>query len=112
MKRSLVITFLCMLSVAVASAQQRPLITDDIDITPAGALEISAGVDFFQNVKLPLSGLKGDLTRVGDIRIRNGFASNVELQVEGVVQNFLAINSQTLPGPIPQRPRRPRSTAG
>ena len=90
-----------LLAVGSSAAQQRPLITDDIDITPAGAIEITAGVDFFQNVKLPLSGLKGDLTRLGDIRIRNGFASNVELQVEGVVQNFLAINSQTLPSPIP-----------
>ncbi|MDM7923880.1 MAG: hypothetical protein QUS14_16415 [Pyrinomonadaceae bacterium] len=84
-----------------AAAQQRPLITDDIDITPQGAIEISAGVDFFQNVKLPLSGLKGDLTRVADIRIRQGFAPNVELQIEGAVQNFLAINSQTRPSPIP-----------
>lgn len=90
-----------LLAVGSSVAQQRPLITDDIDITPAGAVEITAGVDFFQNVKLPLSGLRGDLTRLGDIRIRNGFASNVELQVEGVVQNFLAINSQTLPSPIP-----------
>ena len=83
------------------SAQQRPLITDDIDMTPAGAIEISAGVDFLQNAKFPLSGLKGDLTRVGDIRVRNGLASNVELQIEGVIQNFLAINSQTNPSPIP-----------
>ena len=84
-----------------AFAQQRPLMTDDIDITPLGAIEISAGVDFLQNVKFPLSGLKGDLTRVGDIRIRQGFASNVELQIEGTLQNFLAINSRTIPSPIP-----------
>lgn len=83
-----------------AAGQQRPLITDDIDITPEGAIEISAGVDFLQNAKFPLSGLKGDLTRVGDIRLRTGFAPNVELQIEGVLQNFLAINSQT-PSPIP-----------
>ncbi|MEP7149910.1 MAG: hypothetical protein ABI857_13605 [Acidobacteriota bacterium] len=95
-----ILTVAFALSIAVPG-QQRPLITDDIDITPAGAIEISAGVDFFQNVKLPLSGLRGDLTRVGDIRMRNGFASNVELQIEGVVQNFLAINSQNLPAPIP-----------
>lgn len=82
-------------------AQQRPLITDDVDITPQGSIEIGAGVDFLQNVKFPLSGLKGDLTRVGDIRVRTGFASNVELQIEGTIQNFLAINSQTLPSPIP-----------
>jgi len=85
----------------LTAAQQRPLITDDVDITPAGAFDISAGVDFLQNVKFPLSGLKGDLTRVGDIRIRTGFASNVELQIEGTIQNFLAINSQIVPSPIP-----------
>ncbi len=101
MLRSLFIIFLVGLATTPGSGQQRPLITDDIDITPAGAIEISAGVDFLQNAKFPLSGLKGDLTRVGDIRLRNGFASNVELQIEGVVQNYLAINSQTLPSPIP-----------
>lgn len=84
-----------------AAAQQRPLITDDVDITPAGAFNIGAGVDFLQNVKFPLSGLKGDLTRVGNIRIRTGFASNVELEIEGTVQNFLAVNSQITPSPIP-----------
>lgn len=89
------------MSTLVVAAQQRPLLTDDIDITPPGAIEISAGVDFLQNVKLPLSGLKGDLTRVGDIRLRNGFASNVELEINGVIQDFLAINSQTIPSPIP-----------
>lgn len=78
----------------VALGQQRPLITDDIDITPQGAFEIGAGVDFFQNAKFPLSGIKGDLTRVGDIRLKTGMSSNVELQIEGTLQNFLAINSQ------------------
>lgn len=77
-----------------ASAQQRPLLTDDVDITPTGSLEISAGVDFFQNAKFPLSGINGDLTRVGDIRIKTGFAPNVELQIEGTVQNYVAINSR------------------
>jgi hypothetical protein len=98
--RFFTLTFLVVLASVCAAAQQRPLITDDIDITPPGAVEISAGVDFFQNAKFPLSGLKGDLTRVGDIRLKTGFANNVELQVEGVLQNFLAINSQT-PSSIP-----------
>ncbi len=81
-------------------AQQRPLITDDVDITPAGTLLVTLGVDFLQNAKFPLSGIKGDQTRVGDIRIRQGFASNVEIQIEGTLQNFVAINSQT-PSAIP-----------
>ena len=85
---------------SAASAQQRPLLTDDVDITPQGSVQLGVGVDFLQNAKFPLSGLKGDLTRVGDIRMRTGFASNVELQVEGTLQNFLAINSQG-PSAIP-----------
>lgn len=93
------ITFSLVILLAVACvshAQQRPLLTDDVDITPAGALEIGAGVDFFQDAKFPLSGIRGDLTRVGDIRIRTGFASNVEFQIEGTLQNYLSINSRSL----------------
>jgi len=101
MSRVVTSIILLLLAAAIAFAQQRPLITDDVDITPQGAVELGAGVDFFQNVKFPLSGLKGDLTRVGDIRLRTGLASNVEIQIEGTLQNFLAINSQTLPSPIP-----------
>src|SRR5689334_13869102 len=89
----LAVLFVAFLSVA-ASAQQRPLMTDDVDTTPPGAFEVGAGVDFFQNAKLPLSGLTGDLTRVGDLRIRTGFAPNVELEIEGTLQNFLAINTR------------------
>lgn len=94
------VTFLVCGSI-IAAAQQRPLMTDDVDITPQGSIEIGAGIEFLQNAKFPLSGLTGDLTRVGDIRIRTGFAGNVELQMEGTLQNFLAINSQITPSPIP-----------
>ena len=83
-----------------AFAQQRPLLTDDIDITPQGAFELGVGVDFYQNAKFPLSGLRGDLTRVGDIRLKTGISKNVELQIEGTLQNYLAINSQG-PSAIP-----------
>jgi hypothetical protein len=98
--RSFITLVLALFAVFSASAQQRPLLTDDIDITPQGAFELGTGVDFFQNAKFPLSGIKGDLTRVGDIRLKTGFSSNVELQIEGTLQNFLAINSQT-PSAIP-----------
>ncbi len=97
--------FICLTLIFIAAistfAQQRPLLTEDVDITPEGAVEVGAGVDFLQNAKFPLSGLKGDLTRVGDIRVSVGFASNIEFQVDGVLQNFLAINSAVTPAPIP-----------
>lgn len=91
-----------MLCAAVCTnAQQRPLLTDDVDITPEGSVNVAVGVDFLQNAKFPLSGLRGDQTRVGDTRVRIGFAPNVELQIEGVIQEFVAINSALNPSPIP-----------
>lgn len=74
--------------------QQRPLITEDVDIIPPGSLRIEAGIDFVQKAKFPASGLTGDLTRAGVIGITIGLAPNVEVQIEGVAQNFLSINSR------------------
>ena len=100
MSRLFTLVILLAATFGTTHAQQRPLITDDIDITPAGSIEIGAGVDFLQNAKFPLSGIKGDLSRLGDIRVRTGLAPNVEMQIEGVLQNFVAVNSQTV-SPIP-----------
>ncbi len=82
-------------SAAIAHAQQRPLITEDVDIIPPGSLRIEAGVDFVQKARFPVSGLTGDLTRAGVIGINIGFAPNVEFQIEGVAQNVLSINSRS-----------------
>ncbi|HAF14074.1 MAG TPA: hypothetical protein DHU55_06275 [Blastocatellia bacterium] len=78
-----------------ACAQQRPLLTEDVDIIPPGTMRIETGLDFLQGAKFPASGLTGDLTRVGVIGINIGFAPNVEFQIEGVAQNFLSINSRS-----------------
>jgi hypothetical protein len=83
-----------------ASAQQRPLITEDVDIIPPGTLRIEAGLDFMQSAKYPVSGLNGDLTRVGVIGVNIGMGPNVEFQIEGVAQNALSINSRG-PSAIP-----------
>jgi len=99
--RYAVLTGLVILSLsALATAQQRPLITEDVDIIPPGTIRIQSGLDFLQDVKYPASGLTGDLTRVGVIGINIGMSPNVEFQIEGVAQNFLSINSRT-PGAIP-----------
>src|SRR5438094_2224598 len=79
---------------AITQAQQRPLITEDVDIIPPGSMRIEAGVDFVQKARFPVSGLTGDLTRAGVIGINIGFAPNVEFQIEGVAQNVLSINSR------------------
>ncbi len=78
----------------VAHAQQRPLLTEDVDIIPPGTIRIEAGIDFMQGARYTVSGLKGDLTRVGVIGINFGMGPNVEFQIEGVAQNYLSINSR------------------
>src|SRR5215213_8757285 len=83
-----------------ASAQQRPLITEDVDIIPPGSIRIEAGIDFMQGAKYTLSGIRGDLTRVGVIGVSFGMGPNVEFQIDGVAQNYVSINSRG-PSAIP-----------
>ena len=89
-----------MATFVIVAAQQRPLITEDVDIIPPGSIRIEAGIDFMQDAKFPVSGITGDLTRVGVIGVNIGMGPNVEFQIEGVAQNVLAINSRG-PSAIP-----------
>jgi hypothetical protein len=93
---SVAMATLTLVCAAAAQAQQRPLLTEDVDIIPPGSMRFEAGVDFVQRARYPVSGLSGDLTRAGVIGINIGFAPNVEFQIEGVAQNFLSINDRGL----------------
>ncbi len=77
-----------------AIAQQRPLITEDVDIISPGTVRIEAGIDFMQGAKYTVSNIRGDLTRVGVIGVSFGMGPNVEFQIEGVAQNYVSINSR------------------
>jgi len=91
----LTLAFALVLAMFVSvQAQQRPLLTEDVDIIPPGTIRIEAGIDFMQGAKYSVSNLNGDLTRVGVIGVSVGMGPNVEFQVEGVAQNFLSINSR------------------
>ncbi len=85
----------------LAYAQRRPLITEDVEIVKPGAIRIEFGVDFLQDKDFTLSGLNGDLTRIGVVRLSLGLAPNVEFETGGVIQNFLSINRQFRPSAIP-----------
>ncbi|HXM33588.1 MAG TPA: hypothetical protein VN920_00235 [Pyrinomonadaceae bacterium] len=99
LSRFFLLCFLAFACTGLARAQQRPLITEDVDIIPPGTLRVQGGLDFLQDAKFPASGLTGDLTRVGVIGVSIGLSPNVEFQIEGVAQNFLSINSRR-PGAI------------
>ena len=94
LRRLLLVTFAVATLSLPANAQQRPLLTEDVDIIPPGTLRIEAGIDFLQGARYPVSGITGDLTRVGVIGVNVGLSPNVEFQIEGVAQNFLSINTR------------------
>jgi hypothetical protein len=77
--------------------QQRPLRTDDAELLETGRVRFGLGVDFLQNQRYPLSGLRGDLTRIGVAGIQIGVGDYAEFQISGVVQEVLSISERTEP---------------
>ena len=77
-----------------ANAQDRPLQTADAEVVAPGSMRAEVGFDFLQDVTFPLSGLSGDLTNVSAVNIRTGIGKIVEIQVQGMIQEFLSIKQQ------------------
>jgi len=97
---TLVIILAFTLAAAPVRAQQRPLLTEDVDIVKPGIIRIETGFEFNRNQSFPLSGLRGDVTKLADTRLSFGLAPNVEFQMEWTFQNFLSIKSRG-PSAIP-----------
>ncbi len=74
------------------SPQARPLVTEDVDVLRPGTIRLQSGIAFQQDQDFSISGLSGDITRIGELGIRIGVSSNVEIQIDGTVQQFLSIN--------------------
>jgi hypothetical protein len=53
------------------------------------------GFDFLQNETFPLSGLTGDLTSLRDLDLRLGVGQSVEVELQGAIQQYLTIQSET-----------------
>jgi hypothetical protein len=81
-----------------ASAQQRPLVTEDPETIGAGLVLLEGGVDRQPDVFYPVSGLKGTLLRLPTLGVSFGISSIAELQIDGGVYNRLNVTSrQTAP---------------
>ena len=85
---------LAVLLAAPAAAQQRPLTTQPVDVVRPGEMLVQFGVEFLQGATFPLSGLSGDLSRVGVVDLHIGLSRAVELQIQGTIRNFLSVNQQ------------------
>ena len=83
-----------------ASAQQRPLVTEDPEPIGSGRVLIEGGLDIAHDYQNPVSGLKGNLLSVPTIGISVGLSSIAELQIDGGVYNRLNISSRNPNAPL------------
>jgi hypothetical protein len=79
-----------------ASAQQRPLVTEDPETIGTGRLLTEFGFDYGKDVSYPASGLEGNLLRLPLIGISIGVSSIAEVQIDGGFYNRLSINERNV----------------
>jgi len=79
---------------ADASAQQRPLVTQDPEPVRAGRVLMEGGFGYGTNVQFPLSGLTGNLLNVPVIGLVIGVGSVTELEFSGGPYKRLSIVSR------------------
>jgi hypothetical protein len=77
-----------------ATAQQRPLATQDPEPIGSGRVLIEGGFDLAHDEQYPVSGLKGNLFSVPTIGISVGLSSIAELQIDGGLYSRLNITDQ------------------
>lgn len=94
-KRSAALAAALLLTASVASAQQRPLQTEDPEPVGAGRVLLEGGVDALRGQQFPVSGLEGNLVRLPTLGVSIGLSSIAELQVDGGLYDRLSIASRT-----------------
>lgn len=77
-----------------ASAQQRPLVTEDPESVGAGRLLIESGIDVLHGQRYPVSGLEGNLLRMPTLGVSIGISSIAELQIDGGLYDRLSISKR------------------
>jgi hypothetical protein len=85
---------------AVATAQQRPLVTEDPETIGGGRVLLETGIDYGRGVEYPVSGLTGQLLRVPLIGVSVGISSIAELQFDGGLHNRLNITGRNPAAPL------------
>ncbi len=103
MKQSLLRAGLAVMLTAAALpafAQSRPLVTEDPETVGPGQVLVEAGIDYAQDAYYPVSGLIGNLWRVGTIGFSFGVSSIAEIQLDGGLRDRLAITSRMPDAPL------------
>jgi hypothetical protein len=94
MKRLIAMVFVLSVWAVPATAQQRPLVTEDPETIGAGLVLLEGGIDQQRDVFYPASGLQGNLLRVPTLGVSFGISSIAELQIDGGLYSRLSITSR------------------
>jgi hypothetical protein len=97
--RTFLITLILAFTASAASAQQRPLVTEDPETIGAGRILLEGGVEYDRDVVYPVSGLTGNLLRVPLVGISIGVSSIAEVQIDQASFSHLEITSRR-PAPL------------
>ena len=96
-----VLVLAAMLGTAVsASAQQRPLQTEDPETIGSGRALIEAGIDHDRDVYLPVSGLRGNLTTMPSFGVSLGVSSIAEIQFDWALYQKMKITDRVAGAPL------------
>jgi hypothetical protein len=90
--RILFVSLVVVLAAASASAQQRPLVTEDPETIGAGRILVEGGVEYDNDAVYPVSGLRGDLLRLPLIGVSIGISSIAEIQIDQASFSRLSID--------------------
>jgi hypothetical protein len=97
---SLVAGFGLLLAAAPVLAQSRPLVTEDPETVPAGNMLLEVGFDIERGAVFPVSGLTGDMVRIGTFGLSIGVGPIAEIQFDGGLRNQLTITARDPDAPL------------
>ena len=83
-----------------SAAQSRPLVTEDPETVPPGHVLFEAGIERLQDARFPVSGLTGNLWRIGTFGLSFGVSSIAEIQIDGGLRNRLLITDVDATAPL------------
>jgi len=85
-----------------ALGQERPLKIDSPEILGTGRVRVDSGIEFLRGQSYPLSGLHGDLFRLGVTSLRVGVGDFAEFQISGALQDFFRTTYRAKPAIAPE----------
>jgi hypothetical protein len=78
-----------------AQDAERAIKTENAELLPVGRVRVELGAEFLHRARYSLSGLEGDLLRLGTMQFRFGVGEYAEFSLSGVGRDYLTITHRS-----------------